>query len=291
MALITETMLRKLVREMLLEADGAAGLSQEMTSAAQASVGVAGRAQKMISGEKFEAFKKFIADVLAGKVIVTRSRNTPDHNLFVNAFLGFYGTVFLKGELPSGASAAASRLQAPSARTPGVTARDVFSSRSASFGQAAAMNESADDLFNKMALPTQYPEEAIKYAQETLKLQVDGDFGRQTMAALASGGKIVIPPTSIKKMQTDRGFADLIAQTVATGVKLNLDKTDDLRELLAGMQPQAAEETVPAGLKKSQLSPDTDVPPPSIGISTVPSGTVKTGPGATIRVDRAAPTR
>lgn len=275
MSLIAESKLRKLVREMLLEAE---------TPASQAAGAVAQRAGTRVSAAKFEQFKKFIADVLAGSVVVSKSKNTTDQNLFVNAFLSFYGRFFLKGELPSAITAGVSALKAPSAQRPGVS----LSSRSPTFGQAAAasINENADELYSKMTSPTSYPESAVKYAQKKMNLQYDGDFGRQTMVALASGGKIKITPTNLLKLQKDRKFRDLIAALMANQV---YDFDADTAALEAALaQPSASPAPEPQSTPMGPMKgpPGTQLPdaPPPPMVNTAASNRPVTLPSRPIDV-------
>ena len=165
--LITEAQLRKVVREMILEADD----PEQVAAGAAASGAVAARVKTRISSDKLAEFTQFIADVLAGKVIVTKSKNSIDHNLFVGAFLNRYY-----------------------AMNPGSVGGDKF--------------------VMMMGAGTSYPEAAVKHFQRALELQADGDFGRQTMTSLASGGQVRISPTASKALKEDESFRKLMAMII-----------------------------------------------------------------------------
>lgn len=68
--------------------------------------------------------------------------------------------------------------------------------------------------------PTTYPESGVNAVQQALKLQVDGDFGRQTLAAAVTGGKIKLPPTFLKKVHADPQFKSKIARMIAMMTKV-----------------------------------------------------------------------
>ena len=165
--LITEAQLRKVVREMILEADD----PEQVAAGAAASGAVAARVKTRISSDKLAEFTQFIADVLAGKVIVTKSKNSIDHNLFVGAFLNRYY-----------------------AMNPGSVGGDKF--------------------VMMMGAGTSYPAAAVMHFQRALGLQVDGDFGRQTMTSLASGGQVRISPTASKALKEDESFRKLMAMII-----------------------------------------------------------------------------
>ena len=170
--LITEAQLRKVVREMILEADD----PEQVAAGAAASGAVAARAAPRISPDKLAEFTQFIADVLAGKVIVTKGRNSINHNLFVGAFLSRYYAMYPK-----------------------------------SVGE--------NKFLAMMGLGTSYPEAAVKHFQKALGLQDDGDFGRQTMTSLASGGVVRISPTASKALKEDERFRKLMAMIISLTTK------------------------------------------------------------------------
>ena len=215
--LITEAQLRKVVREMILEADDPV----QVAAGAAASGAVAARAKTRISADKLAEFTQFIADVLAGKVIVTKSKNSIDHNLFVGAFLNRY----------------------------------------------YAMNPDSvggDKFVMMMGAGTSYPEAAVKHFQRALELQADGDFGRQTMTSLASGGQVRISPTASKALKEDESFRKLMAMIIGrtTNDVLPSDALEArLMNAVAKMrseQPYAAAAEI--GSKKGSTAALTDAP-------------------------------
>jgi hypothetical protein len=166
--LITEAQLRKVVREMILEADD----PEQVAAGAAAAGAVAARAEKRISPGMLAEFTQFIADVLAGKVIVTKGRNSINHNLFVGAFLSRYYAMYPE-------------------------------------------SVGGTKFLAMIGAGTSYPEAAVKHFQKMLGLQADGDFGRQTMASLASGGVVKISPTASKALKEDERFRKLMAMIIS----------------------------------------------------------------------------
>lgn len=215
--LITEAQLRKVVREMILEADD----PEQVAAGAAASGAVAARAASRISAGKLTEFTQFIADVLAGKVIVTKSKNSIDRNLFVGAFLNrFYK---MKPDSVGG-----------------------------------------DKFLVMMGAGTSYPAAAVMHFQKVLGLQVDGDFGRQTMTSLASGGQVRISPTASKALKEDEGFRKLMAMIIGLTTKDVLPSAEQegrLKEALARIQseePYAA--AADMGSKKGSTAALPDAP-------------------------------
>jgi len=225
--LITEAQLRKVVREMILEADD----PEKVAAGAAAAGAVAARAEKRISSDMLAEFTQFIADVLAGKVIVTKGRNSINHNLFVGAFLSRYYAMY-----------------------PDSVGENKF----------LAM----------MGLGTSYPAAAVMHFQKMLGLQADGDFGRQTMTSLASGGVVKISPTASKALKEDEKFRKLIATIIsfATNDVLPSAKQEiRLKDALDRMQsedPFAA--ATEFGLRKGSPAALPDAPPGNIEQAYVP---------------------
>ena len=193
--LITEAQLRKVVREMILEADDPA----QVAAGAAASGAVAARVKTRISSDKLAEFTQFIADVLAGKVIVTKSKNSIDHNLFVGAFLSRYYSM-----IPGGGG--------------------------------------GDKFLMTMGAGTSYPEAAVKKFQKMLNLQVDGDFGRQTMTSLASGGQVRISPTASKALKEDESFRKLMAMIIGRTTKDVLPSAAQEARLMAAVARMRSEQ-------------------------------------------------
>jgi hypothetical protein len=100
--------------------------------------------------------------------------------------------------------------------------------------------------------------------QKMLGLQADGDFGRQTMTSLASGGVVKISPTVSKALREDEKFRKLMAMIISlttNDVLPSAKQEARLKEALDRIQseePYAA--TTDIGSKKGSTAALPDAP-------------------------------
>lgn len=105
--------------------------------------------------------------------------------------------------------------------------------------------------------PTTYPESGVNTVQKALKLQVDGDFGRQTLAAAITGGKIKLPPTFLKKTHSDPAFKARVARMIAMMMKVvatNEKLFDKLDTQFTQLMSELNVETQPKETQQSQAT-------------------------------------
>lgn len=238
MTMIAENNLRKIVREMLLEAT--AGDIAAVKGTTAASQGAAAVTAGIPMGLQ-ESFSQFIVDLLDGKTIVTKSKNSTTLNLFVREFLSYYWRKYT--------------------------------------GMDAALED-------KIGIGTSYPESAVKYVQKTIPgLQVDGDFGRQTMAALVTGGKVIMTPTHIQKMKDNPNAKKLIATIIKNAVNRGTDAEGPLQTALAAKAPPPGAPQELAGEKRTDYANfGKDAPGPAV--RTAAAGSVSAGEPVKVDVKR-----
>jgi hypothetical protein len=133
-----------------------------------------------------------------------------------------------------------------------------------------------DALTQFATIGTSYPDKEIRNLQKAMGLQVDGDFGRQTMVALATGGRVKLDATSLGKIKSDPKVLDKTSLRLAMGVvagKITQEQFD------------AAVEGMATGVRPSTVARDSDAAPSGkMPTFDVPAGTVKTGsPQVTVR--------
>ena len=237
MSLITESRLRQIIREslVLLEAETASA----RTAGAAAVTGAAGDIAKRAPSVDTQKVKLFIADVLDGRKIVTRSKTNTDDALMVGYFLSQY-------------------------------------MRHHTDGSPASLEKFG-------ALGTSYPEKQVKNAQKALGLQEDGDFGRQTMVALATGGRVKLDPTLLGKIKANPKARDAVSLRIAMGlVSGNAPTQDQIVKAAEGMAGTG--ESLPS-LKPGSTGALADAPPPAM-MPMAAGGKSTIGPGAQINVQR-----
>jgi len=129
----------------------------------------------------------------------------------------------------------------------------------------------ADDPVFLSHVATTYSDELIRKLQSKLNLQVDGDFGRQTLVALVSNGRYILDPTSRSMLKGSSQLRKRLAFRIASGAKGGrLDVTpDELKSIIFGTTPDMTT-AAGTGYKSAADTDDTDVSVDMTSISDPP---------------------
>lgn len=93
--------------------------------------------------------------------------------------------------------------------------------------------ENLDDpvIYNELysAMGTAYPEKLVKAVQRKLDIQVDGDFGRQTLVSVLTNGRVKMVPAHMRKKNNPNMFkllskSIMIALVTITPVGMGFEK-------------------------------------------------------------------
>jgi len=133
----------------------------------------------------------------------------------------------------------------------------------------------ADDPVFLSHVATTYSDELIRKLQSKLNLQVDGDFGRQTLVALVSNGRYILDPTSRSMLKGSSQLRKRLAFRIASGAKGGrLDVTpDELKSIIFGTTPDMTT-AAGTGYKSAAGAPDDDARVDMTGISRPPPVTI-----------------
>jgi len=79
------------------------------------------------------------------------------------------------------------------------------------------------------SMPSAYPENFVKAVQKKLGIQVDGDFGRQTLVSVLTNGQVKIVPAHMRKKNNPNMFkllskSILLAMLTITPVGMGFEK-------------------------------------------------------------------
>jgi len=150
--------------------------------------------------------------------------------------------------------------------------------------------ELADDPLFMGHVSSTYDADVVKKLQRKLNLQVDGDFGRQTLVALVSNGKYILDPTSRSMLKDSPARRKLLAFRIASGAKRGMfDVTPTaLRSIIFGKTPDmpasaGGAEEAGASYRSASGEDEEDARVDMPSISRPPSVTI---PGRDIPVER-----
>lgn len=160
--------------------------------------------------------------------------------------------------------------------------------------------ELADDPVFVGHVSTTYADDLIRKLQRKLNLQVDGDFGRQTLVALVTNGKYILDPTARATLSKSESRRKMLAFKIGSAAKTGELKMtpEEIKTIIFGpggmfIPPKmpgtydldTAPDDVLPGLKRGAPR-EGDVTVPMSPISPPPPGTISTGGNLPIDIER-----